>query len=117
MNNLLTLEEALEEAKKEKDSQKSKVGKAQSYVKKDWAYTKGDHYTELKNTKPLKADGFVAGENSFIIDKEKTMDFDGVKAYIAVDDKLDKFVIYIDKEGNLYTDLADKVGLYKEILK
>ena len=45
------------------------------------------------------------------------MDFDGVTAYKAVDDELDRFVIYIDKDGNLYTDLDDKVGLYKKILK
>lgn len=117
MNDLLTFEEALTEAKKEKTSPKNKVGKAQSYFKKDWTFKKGNHYTELKDTKPLKADGFVAGENSFIIDKEKTMDFDGVTAYKAVDDELDRFVIYIDKDGNLYTDLDDKVGLYKKILK
>jgi hypothetical protein len=71
MNDLLTFEDALTEAKKEKSSPKNKVGKAQSYFKKDWTFKKGNHYTELKDTKPLKADGFVAGENSFIIDKEK----------------------------------------------
>lgn len=119
MLNLKTFDESLSEAIKEKSrtNNKNKIGKAQSYFKKDWTYESGHHYIEIKNTKPKDAYGFVAGENNFIIDKEKTMDFDGVKAYKAVDDELDKFIIYIDKDGNLYTDLDEKVGLYKKILK
>lgn len=98
MNNLKTFEEALFEAQeeKEKSSKDYKIGKVESY-------------SDNKNK-------FIAGEDEFEIEDE-TMKFGDITANKAVniDDK--NFIIYIDKDGNLYTDLDDKVGLYKKILK
>lgn len=101
MNNLKTFEDALFEAQEEKEKEKSskdyKIGKVLSYS------------NDNKNK-------FIAGEDEFNI-VDDTMEFGEVTANKAVnvDDK--NYIIYVDKSGNLYTDMIDKVGLYKKILK
>lgn len=119
MENLLTLQEALLEAKdktKKEESKLYKIGKVASYFKKAWTMETGHKYDELKKGSFDKADGFLAGENNFIINK-KSVELDGHTVYKAVDDEFDRFYIYVDKSGTLFTDIEDKKGLYSKILK
>lgn len=107
---LKTFEEALQEAQEEKEERYlSKIGKAQSY----FTLVDGD-YKDVGNFK--EADAFLAGDNTFIIDKT-TVTIADQDVFLATDDYDKNFQIYIDSSGVLYTEDHEKAGLYKKILQ
>lgn len=92
-----------------------RIGKTQSYFNLNDQKDNDGYYT-IRKGNPKDSDGFVAGEDQFIINKNE-VEIANQKVYKATNDELDDFIIYIDGDGVLYTDDNEKKVLYKRILQ
>lgn len=114
MKKISTFEEFVTESIQSNDF---KIGKVSKYFEDVWTKGAGTK-REFVNIKDAKESyGFIVGSKAFFVDGNKVSKIGTKEVYRAVEEDNKDFIIYVDKQGNLYSDTKGEVDALRKLLK